>query len=605
MNSQPASLTKQKSGEVTNELQLRFKKQSRIYSGISNLIEKDITVDELLNAAKSLLQNESLHPGLTAVSIFHNDQSYSSKNRKDTEWAISSDRIDHKGCTIKISIHFLKEHLFLDTKPWITEEKNLLDSIAVLLATKAKNIESQQEMNEKQRLLDKAYKLARIGTWEYDMLADKLHWSPVTKEVHGFGLDYEPDVEKTIQLFKEGFNRTVFAQTAHDAIEHHKPFDVELKIVSGQGDERWIRATGEPEYENGQCVRFYGISQNVTDRKQAEEDLQLNEQRFKALVQDGSDMIAILDEEANYKYVSPSSKTVLGIPAEDFIGKNAFDFIHGDDKSRIQRVLAELNINDRIEIEPFRFRDPEGNWRWIETTITNMKADPAVGGLVANSRDITDKMLQQKQILNSLKEKETLLTEVHHRVKNNLAVVHGLLHLHTSQEERDEVIERLHDCMSRIQTMANIHEQLYQANDFSKLDFAENIRLLSTNIQKTFRSEKQIDMKLQCDPVQLTIIQAIPFSMIVNEIITNIFKHAFKGKENGRITLHLNEAEDHHIYLSIKDNGIGLPENVDPIHSSSLGINLIEVFSRQLNADYALKSDGKGTTFTLQFEKLV
>lgn len=461
------------------------------------------------------------------------------------------------------------------------------------------------EYKEKQHQLDKAYKLARIGTWEYNMLTGNLYWSPVTKEVHGFGPDYEPDVEKTIQLFKEGFNRTVFAKAAHDAIEYHKPFDVELKIVSGQGDERWIRATGEPEYENGVCVRFYGISQNVTGRKQAQEDLQMNEKRFKALVQDGSDMIAILDKEACYKYVSPTSKTVLGIPSEDFIGKNALDFIHPDDQSRIVQVLSELGHKKRIKVEPYRFRNATGDWRWIETTVTDMQADPAVGGLVANSRDITDKIMQQEQILSSLKEKETLLAEVHHRVKNNLAVVTGLLQLHESIEESPGVINRLHDCMARIQTMSNIHEQLYQSNNFSKLEFTENIRLLSLNILEAFKSEKQIRLQFHCDPIQLTIIQAIPCSMIANEVVTNILKHAFTGKNDGLITIKLTKSENHEINLTIKDNGVGLPENIGQDYSSSLGMRLIDLFSRQLSADYTLQSDDSGTAFTLRFSKIV
>jgi PAS domain S-box-containing protein len=172
-----------------------------------------------------------------------------------------------------------------------------------------------------------------------------LYWSPVTKEVHGFDQDYKPDLESTINLFKKGYNRETFRKAAMNAIEHEKPFDVELKIISGRGDERWIRATGEPEYVNGKCTRFYGISQDVTSRRQAEEDLQRSEQRFKSLVQDGSDLIAILDSEVNYTYVSPSVESILGIPAEDYIGTNALDYIHEEDQSRINGILDGLSPN--------------------------------------------------------------------------------------------------------------------------------------------------------------------------------------------------------------------------------------------------------------------
>src|SRR5690554_5167674 len=212
-------------------------------------------------------------------------------------------------------------------------------------------------MNDLLKKLDKAYRLARVGTWEYDMITGELHWSDITKEVHGFGRDYRPDVESTIMLFKEGYHRETFAKAAFDAIEHEKPFDVELKIISGQGDERWIRATCEPEYEDGVCVRFYGISQNVTDRRKAQEDLQLNEQRFKALVQDGSDLITILDESLVYTYVSPTFKNVLGLAPESFMGKNALDYIHEGDRERVLERVQSLPAGKSVEIEPFRFAD--------------------------------------------------------------------------------------------------------------------------------------------------------------------------------------------------------------------------------------------------------
>ncbi|MEX2632855.1 MAG: PAS domain S-box protein [Balneolales bacterium] len=460
------------------------------------------------------------------------------------------------------------------------------------------------EMEEKQDLLDKAYKLANIGTWEYDLKTQHLSWSTITKEVHGFGPEYVPDVESTVQLFKEGYNRDVFAQAVANALEHFKPFDVELKIISGQGDERWIRATGEPEFKEGVCIRFYGISQNVSNRKQAEEDIKYNEQRFKALVQDGSDLIAILDESANYLYVSPTSLKVLGIPAEYFIGKNAFTFIHTDDIQRVSDNLNELPMHNQTHIEPFRFADKDGNWRWIESTVTNMMEDPAVRGLVVNSRDVTDQISNQQRLIISLKEKETLLAEIHHRVKNNLAVVSGLMQLQAFDEENNEVKGRLYDCVVRIKTMANIHEQLYQSESFSQLKLADNIRVLVSDIIETFQLEIPLDITYQCESVELNIVQAIPFSLIINEIITNILKHAFLGRNAGAIEITLLEhKKKNQIKLIIKDNGVGLPDDFSIADSSSLGLNLIYDLSDQLKAVNDFNSSEGGTIFTLQFEK--
>lgn len=130
----------------------------------------------------------------------------------------------------------------------------------------------------------------------------------------------------------------------------------------------------------------------ITNRKKVEEQLIKSEQRFRSLVQDGSDLIGILDLVGNYSYVSPTSISVLGMLPEEFIGKNAFSFIHEDDLESVKSNFNRLNNEKRISIGPFRFKHKDGTWRWVETTIVNLIDDPAVNGLVANSRDVTEKI---------------------------------------------------------------------------------------------------------------------------------------------------------------------------------------------------------------------
>lgn len=460
------------------------------------------------------------------------------------------------------------------------------------------------QRKKKTQLLEKAYQLANIGTWEFNMQTQELYWTTVTKEVHGFGPDYEPDLESTINLFKEGINRNAFEKAARNAIDKKEPFDVELKIISGKGDERWIRAAGEPEYKNGICTRFYGISQNVSDRRKAEENLQVSEQRFRSLIQDGSDLIVILDANGTYTYVSPTSQSILGAPPLFYLNSSAFDYIHPDDSERLRKVLKDLIPGQRIHILPYRFRDPEGNWRWMETTMTNLTKDPSIGGLVANSRDVTENILQQRKNLDSLKEKETLLAEIHHRVKNNLAVVSGILQLQITEEDNSELTERLSDSIVRIKTMANIHEQLYQSNSFSRVEFSHNIRSLIKNIQQTFQSNAKIDFNISCCSLDLNINQAIPTSLIVNEVVTNIFKHAFPDNRKGKVAIELEERQQGKcVSLAIRDDGVGFPNDLDVSKTNSLGMSLIDVLSQQLEGSYTYVSGDSGTLFTLKFKK--
>ncbi|MBS1634488.1 MAG: PAS domain S-box protein [Bacteroidetes bacterium] len=150
------------------------------------------------------------------------------------------------------------------------------------------------------------------------------------------------------------------------------------------------------EIEYGSVKARLLLAIDITDKLRAEESLKLSEQRFKALVQDGSDLISILDMNGNYIYVSPTSKTVLGHSAEDFSGKNVFDFIHPEDRSRVMRQFSLLELKRRVYISPFRFRDRDDNWRWIETFVTNLTRDPAVRGVVANSKDISQHVRFEK-----------------------------------------------------------------------------------------------------------------------------------------------------------------------------------------------------------------
>jgi PAS domain-containing protein len=244
-----------------------MKKQAALFIGISQINEQSLSVEELFAESVNIISHQWAGSKITSAVIIYEDIRVTSENFRETPWFITANEMvkDLQLITVKV--------FNPDPTPISEGDQSIINAIAHNLASKIERILSRKELEENQKLLDKAYKLARIGTWEYDMINDILQWSDVTKEVHGFDDDYIPDVESTVQLFKEGFHRNIFAKAAHDAIEYAKPFDVELKIISGKGDERWIRATGEPEFVDGVCVRFYGISQNVTSRKQAQEDL--------------------------------------------------------------------------------------------------------------------------------------------------------------------------------------------------------------------------------------------------------------------------------------------------------------------------------------------
>jgi PAS domain S-box-containing protein len=198
-----------------------------------------------------------------------------------------------------------------------------------------------------------------------------------------------------------------------------KTIEAAQAVLGGQNTKSFInrykKKNGEIAY-NFWSVRWddstkllYCVARDGEEKIEKDEKILQSEQRFKALVQEGSDLIGILDEEGKYTYVSPTSNAVLGISPEEFIGRNAFEFIHPDDAERVLSSLKKIAIEDRVTVEPFRFQNYKKEWRWVETVLTNMLNNSVVNGIVANSRDITEKIEQEEKIQLSQKRFESLV----------------------------------------------------------------------------------------------------------------------------------------------------------------------------------------------------
>jgi len=175
----------------------------------------------------------------------------------------------------------------------------------------------------------------------------------------------------------------------------------EAHFISAKGRNMILEISLVPSKNDDIITGLYSIAKDITKLKESEEALNRSERKFKALVQEGSDIIGILDSEGRYKFVSETSTSILGIRPVDFIGKIAFDYIHPEDLDRVLAEFSELQISNQVHLKPFRFKNAKEEWRWLETIATNLLNDPAIEGIVANSRDITDHINSQKTIRES------------------------------------------------------------------------------------------------------------------------------------------------------------------------------------------------------------
>jgi two-component sensor histidine kinase len=219
-----------------------------------------------------------------------------------------------------------------------------------------------------------------------------------------------------------------------------------------------------------------------------------------------------------------------------------------------------------------------------------------------NIRDITDRKQAEVQFHASLREKDILLKEVHHRVKNNMQVIIGILDLQARSSGNPELTGMLNESQSRIRSMALVHEKLYGSKDFARIDMAGYLRTLS---QDLFQSHKinpgRIDLIIQTDGVHVDINKAIPCGLILNELISNALKHAFPGDRQGELQIIIREEKNTEIEIVVRDNGLSLPDNVDIHQPRTVGLHLVNgLVKNQLDGQMEVRRDN-GTEFRIKF----
>jgi PAS domain S-box-containing protein len=223
-------------------------------------------------------------------------------------------------------------------------------------------------------------------------------------------------------------------------------------------------------------------------------------------------------------------------------------------------------------------------------------------------RQAQEELAQRRQaeahLTASLREKEVLLKEVHHRVKNNMQIVSSLLELQSDVIDDAALLAQFRDSQDRIRSMALVHETLYQSQDLARLDLARYIHTLSAQLVQSYNIDPQrITVRIQVEPVVLDIDQAIPWGLILNELLSNAFKHAFPQSYAGEVHVELHADTAQQATLVVRDNGVGFPDDLDFRHTESLGLQLISMLTEQLQGTVALERAG-GTTFTLTFPVL-
>ena len=377
-------------------------------------------------------------------------------------------------------------------------------------------------------------------------------------------------------------------------------YKTEKRYIKKDGELIWVELTVSPIYDsNREFLYFVGIIIEVTERKLSEERLKL----FNRAVDASSVSIIITDTEGRIEYVNPFFTKVTGYTVDDVLGKNPNILRSGSQTDEFYDDMWERLKSGKEWSGIFHNKKKNGELFWESATISPV-VDTVTGEptqFVAIKEDITELRNKENDLKESLREKEIMLAEIHHRVKNNLAVISALLELQSYDNSNAIVLEKLSVAISRIKSMANIHESLYKSKSFSNIFFTENIKNLVSNNFDLFGVGDNIKTELSLKPVQLNINQAVPCLLIVNEVVTNALKHAFIKEKPGVLRIEMSEQKNR-VEIIITDNGIGLTSDYTQKENSS-GIKIIGILTDQLKGSYTYERTNFGTEFLLAFNK--
>jgi two-component sensor histidine kinase/PAS domain-containing protein len=276
-----------------------------------------------------------------------------------------------------------------------------------------------------------------------------------------------------------------------------------------------------------------------------------------------------------------------------------------EDKSRLFHQIDEAVKKKKEYTIKHAIKLPDGITKWIVGSgVPILNERKQVVSLMGIARDITTEVLQQEKLEANLREKETLLKEVHHRVKNNLQIISSLLNLQSETIQDADAKEKYRESLGRVKSMALIHELLYQTKNLSNLKANQYLNELVKFITETYNLNKKVSVKLSVDPLikRIEMNKAIPCGLIINELVSNAFKYAFGKSKNGEIKIEFKVLKNHpfNYRLGVRDNGTGLPAKLNSLQPNTLGLQLVQSLTSQLDGELRIKNSN-GAIFEIDF----
>ena len=348
------------------------------------------------------------------------------------------------------------------------------------------------------------------------------------------------------------------------------------------------------------------LSDEIEHRKIAEQELQKSQQMLTSILETVPDIIYRLDRDGKIKFISDAVRNYGYLPS-DFIDKYINEFIHPEDQEKafwhIKTRRSDIRKTMNYEIRLFPYAE-ETNYPVFMLESEGIYSDNVNHNFIGTqgvARDITLRKKDENKIKKSLMEKESLLREIHHRVKNNMQVILSMLNLQMREIKSEEVQNILKESQNRIQSMVIVHESIYKTKDFTHINLHNFVRSLYMQIATSYDMQSEIKINFNIEDILITLDSSIPLAIILNEIFSNIFQHAFDKFNDAKIDIQIVKIDNVKSKVSVEDNGCGIPEKINPNDPCTMGLSLIKTLTKQISGEMNVERLNPGTRTSIIF----